>query len=48
MTFASNQDYKNAAAVKSAYPQAEKVVKVEGGWMVFETITDYQTWKNQK
>lgn len=22
--------------------------KVCGGWMFFETVTDYQTWKNQK
>lgn len=27
---------------------AEKIVKVEGGYMAFKTIVDYLTWKNQK
>ena len=27
---------------------AYKVVKVEGGWMVFEYSTDYEIWINQK
>ncbi len=30
------------------YPWASKVVKVEGGYMCFESIDDYETWKKQK
>ena len=29
-------------------PWAEKIVKVEGGWMCFESMRDYEIWKNQK
>ena len=25
-----------------------RVVKVEGGYMVFDTLDDYRTWKGQK
>lgn len=27
---------------------AAKIVKVVGGYMCFESINDYRTWKNQK
>ena len=27
---------------------AEKIVKVDGGYMGFESISDYKTWMNQK
>jgi len=33
-------------AVKRA-PWACWIVKVEGGYMAFESATDYKTWKNQ-
>ena len=46
--FCSADDYKNVKAVKTAYPSATKIVKVHGGWQVFDTWTDYQIWKNQK
>jgi len=29
-------------------PWASKIVKVEGGYMAFESVTDYAVWKNQK
>jgi hypothetical protein len=29
-------------------PWAAKIVKVGGGYMAFESITDYHIWKNQK
>ena len=29
-------------------PWAEMVVKVEGGYLCFESIDDYETWNNQK
>jgi hypothetical protein len=25
-----------------------KIIKVEGGYMGFETLTDYKVWKNQR
>lgn len=36
------------AAVRRDYPEAAKVVKVVGGFMMFETMTEYQTWQRQK
>ena len=29
-------------------PWAAKIVKVEGGYMAFESIAEWQTWMNQK
>jgi hypothetical protein len=29
-------------------PWAARLVKVEGGWMAFESISDYETWSKQK
>lgn len=29
-------------------PWASKIVKVEGGYMCFESISDYETWQAQK
>jgi len=45
--FASETDYKNRAKVRAAYPSAVKIVKVCGGWAVYEYWTDYQIAKNQ-
>lgn len=39
---------KSLQAAKKLAPWAAKVVKVEGGFMAFESIQDYKTWKNQK
>ena len=25
-----------------------KIVRVDGGWLVFFTMTDYETWRKQK
>ena len=30
------------------YPEAEKILKVEGGYMVFDTYDDYLTWRRQR
>lgn len=38
---------KRAVAVKEC-PWATKIIKVEGGYMAFESLTDYETWKNQR
>lgn len=45
--FCSEKHYKNRAAVEARYPDAAKIVKAHGGWMVFEFYADYLTWKNQ-
>jgi hypothetical protein len=29
-------------------PWAAKIAKVDGGWMAFESIDDYMTWRAQK
>lgn len=34
-------------AIKQA-PWAAKIVKVDGGYKAFESIQDYEAWKNQK
>ena len=44
----SEEDYKNRKAVALEYPSATKIVKVCGGWAVFDSITDYEIWRNQK
>ena len=39
---------KTAKEAKEKATWAAKVVKVEGGYMAFEFMTDYTTWINQK
>ncbi len=39
---------KTAREARKAYPGAAVVRRVEGGYAVFETVTDYQTWRRQK
>jgi hypothetical protein len=34
-------------AIKRA-PWAAKIAKVEGGYMAFESVADYETWRKQK
>ena len=46
--FADENDYKTRKNVVAAYPAAAKIVKVCGGWAVFEFFTDYEIWRNQK
>ena len=35
-------------AAKKACPWASITAKVFGGFMCFESVTDYKIWKNQK
>jgi hypothetical protein len=40
----------NCETQEQAYelaPWAAIVVKVEGGWMAFESMSDYETWSKQ-
>lgn len=46
--FCDETTHETRKAVQDDYPWAVKIVKVNGGWMVFETLVDYATWRNQK
>lgn len=39
---------KTAKEARDKAPWAEKIVKVEGGYMAFESARDYETWKQQR
>ncbi len=39
---------KTAAQARKLAPWAAKVIKVSGGYMAFESVSDYETWKRQK
>jgi hypothetical protein len=39
------KDRKGAAKLA---PWAAKIAKCADGWWAFESLADYQTWKNQK
>ena len=39
---------KRADQARRRAPWAAKVVKVEGGYLAFESIADYETWRRQK
>jgi hypothetical protein len=43
--FKSNENRKQVVA---DHPYAAKIVKVTGGYMVFETMGAYEAWKKQK
>lgn len=45
MTFISA---KSAAVARKKAPWAAKVAKVEGGYMAFLTVTEYETWRKQR
>jgi hypothetical protein len=45
------KEFINASSAKQARklaPWAAKVVKVEGGYLAFESVADAQTWRRQK
>ena len=39
---------KTRKQVKEEYPDHAKIVKVDGGYAIFETWDEYYTWRNQK
>jgi len=39
---------KTAKQARSKAPWAAKVVKVEGGYLAFESIADWRAWANQR
>lgn len=42
-----NNEYPTLASVKRVYSDFVKIVRVTGGWAVFFTWDEYETWKNQ-
>jgi len=46
--FVPSKDYENIGAVEDQYPGATVIVEVDGGWMIFGTATDYETWQGQE
>ena len=45
--FFSEADY-DRAEIRELKAEGKIVKRVIGGWMVFDTISDYETWRNQK
>lgn len=45
--FCSEDYYDTIEDVSADYPSAAMVVPVEGGWRVFEDMSEYHTWINQ-
>ena len=48
MIFATETEYKARKNVVAAWPSAAKIVKVCGGWQIFECVVDYNIWAAQK
>lgn len=46
--FCDEREYRSVREVREQYPSADKIVRVSGGWEVFGTASDYETWKSQK
>ena len=46
--FYSSEEYKSRKDVEKAARGAAKIVKVDGGWMVFDTLVDYEVWRKQR
>ena len=39
--------YANETEVKQNARGYAKIVKVDGGWLVFDSITEYEAWRKQ-
>lgn len=44
--FASQEDYATREDVERDYPGAI-LVEVDEGWIVFDTVDEYETWQRQ-
>ena len=45
--FVSEEQYADQSQVEDTYPGATHIEPVDGGWMVFDTATDYEIWLGQ-
>lgn len=41
-------DCKSRTTARRSCPWAARIARVEGGWMAFESVADYATWRRQK
>ena len=48
MTIVSEFEYRSRREVAREYSWAYAIVKVCGGWAVFDTADDYKTWRGQR
>jgi hypothetical protein len=46
--FCSTDDYESREHVEATHTYAPLIVEVEGGWLVFDTLADYETWGAQQ
>ena len=47
--FVSSDDVRQTIdTVRGEYAWAAEIIEVEGGWHVFESADDAETWKNQQ
>lgn len=40
--------FREVKDIAKEYPSFTMAVRVEGGWMLFESYDEYRTWKAQK
>jgi hypothetical protein len=45
--FASAEQYGSIEDVRDAYPGAVEILEVEGGWIVFVTEAQFESWRRQ-
>ena len=45
--FVSQEQYSNLEQVQEQHPGAAHIEPVDGGWMVFESASDYAIWSGQ-
>lgn len=45
--FIAEYDAENLDDAYDAAPWAAEIIKVDGGWMAFESADDLATWENQ-
>jgi hypothetical protein len=48
MIYVSKSEYSTLEAVSAEYTSAAKIVSADGAWILFETITEYEQWLNQR
>ena len=46
--FCTENDYNTVDDVRATYPGAARIVDVEGGWLVFASIADFEIWSAQQ
>jgi len=47
MKFCSKEEYEFDHVVEDEHPEAVVIVDVEGGWMIFDSNDEFETWEKQ-